>query len=87
MHSVREGVKAILLRNAELHTKIFHQLNITQNTLSASYYKPNKNKGTKGVLYDLRQFLIPESPLKVIKNAFYFTSKDLFILKIFKFFS
>ena len=85
MHSVREGVKAILLRNAELHTKIFHQLNITQNTLSASYYKPNKNKGTKGIL--LRQFLIPESPLKMMKNAFYFTLKDLFILKIFKFFS
>ena len=28
-----------------------------------------------------------ESPLKMIKNAFYFVLKDLFVLKIFKFFS
>ena len=31
--------------------------------------------------------LAHESPLKVIKNAFYFTSKALFVLKIFKFLS
>ena len=35
----------------------------------------------------LRQFLANESPLKMIKNAFYFTSKALFVLKIFKFLS
>ena len=35
----------------------------------------------------LRQFLVTESPLKMMKNAFYFTSKALFILKIFKFLS
>ena len=28
-----------------------------------------------------------ESPLKMMKNAFYFTSKALFVLKIFKFLS
>ena len=28
-----------------------------------------------------------ESPLKLMKNAFYFTSKALFVLKIFKFLS
>ena len=28
-----------------------------------------------------------KSPLKMMKNAFYFTSKALFVLKIFKFFS
>ena len=38
-------------------------------------------------LSDLRQFLAIESPLKMIKNAFYFTSKALFGLKIFKFLS
>ena len=27
-----------------------------------------------------------ESPLKIMKNAFHFTSKALFVLKIFKFF-
>ena len=32
----------------------------------------------------LRQFLAAESPLKLMKNAFYFTSKALFVLKIFK---
>ena len=35
----------------------------------------------------MRQFLIPESPLKMMKNAFYFTLKALFVLKIFKFLS
>ena len=41
----------------------------------------------KGALYGLRQFLITESPLKMMKNAFYFTLKALFVLKIFKFLS
>ena len=35
----------------------------------------------------LRQLLGIESPLKMIKNAFYFTSKALFVLKIYKFLS
>ena len=35
----------------------------------------------------LRQFLATESPLKKLKNAFYFISKALFVLKIFKFLS
>ena len=41
----------------------------------------------KGALSGLRQFLAIESPLKMMKNAFYFTSKALFVLKIFKFLS
>ena len=41
----------------------------------------------KGALSGLRQFLATESPLKMMKNAFNFTSKALFILKIFKFLS
>ena len=42
----------------------------------------------KGALQGLRQFLITENPLKMIlKNAFYFTLKALFVLKIFKFLS
>ena len=36
----------------------------------------------KGQLSGLRQFLAIESPLKMIKNAFYFTFKALFVLKI-----
>ena len=38
-------------------------------------------------LSGLRQFLAFESPLKVMKNAFNFTLKALFVLKIFKFLS
>ena len=41
----------------------------------------------KGTLSGLRQFLAIERTLKMMKNAFYFTSKALFILKIFKFLS
>ena len=41
----------------------------------------------KGALSGLRQFLATESPLKMMKNAFYFTLKALFVLKIFKFLS
>ena len=33
----------------------------------------------------MRQFLTSESPLKMMKKDFYFTSKALFVVKIFKF--
>ena len=39
-------------------------------------------KKIKGQLLGLRQFLVAESPLKMIKNAFYFMLKALFVLKI-----
>ena len=40
----------------------------------------------KGALEGLRQFLITESPLKMMKKkVFYFNLKALFVLKIFKF--
>ena len=39
----------------------------------------------KGTLSGLRQFMAIESPLKMMKNAFYFTSKSPFVLKIFTF--
>ena len=41
----------------------------------------------KGALSDLRQFLANEIPLKMMKNAFYFTLKALFLPKIFEFLS
>ena len=41
----------------------------------------------KGALSGLRPFLAAESPLKMMKNAFYFTSKALFVLKILRVFS
>ena len=36
----------------------------------------------KGALSYLRQFLATESPLKMIKNAFYFTLKTLFCSQV-----
>ena len=38
----------------------------------------------KGALQGLKQFLITENPLKITKNAFYFTLKAFFVLNIFK---
>ena len=49
-----------------------------------SRMKKNQLVEFKCALSSLRQFFVTESPLK---NAFYFTSKDLFVLKIFKFLS
>ena len=37
-----------------------------------------------GAQSQIRQFLATETPLKMMKNAFYFTSKALFVLKICK---
>ena len=41
----------------------------------------------KGALSGLGQFLAFASPLKMMKNDFYFTLKARFVLKIFKFLS
>ena len=41
----------------------------------------------KDTLSGLRQFLAAKIPLKMIKNAFYFTSKAIFVLNIFTFLS
>ena len=38
----------------------------------------------KGAISVLRQLLATESPLKMMKNTFYFTSKALSVLKIFE---
>ena len=37
----------------------------------------------KGTFLGLRQFLTYKSPLKMMKNAFYFMIKDFFVLKTF----
>ena len=43
--------------------------------------------GVKGTLSGLRQFLATENLLRMIKIAFYFTLKALFVLKILEFLS
>ena len=47
----------------------------------------NGNFKVKGALSGLRQILATESPLKMMKNAFYFSSKALLVLEISKFLS
>ena len=41
----------------------------------------------KGAISGLRKFLTTESHFKMMKNAFCFTSKALFVLKVFMFLS
>ena len=61
---------------------------IHKNVANKIRSSSNKTKGFfKGTLSGLRQFLAAETPLKVMKNALYFTSKALSILKIFNFLS
>ena len=50
-------------------------------------YRKCRSKSIKGALSGLRQFLATERPLRKMKNAFYFTSNVLFVLKLFKLFS
>ena len=47
----------------------------------------NRDTPMKGSLSGLGHFLTIEDSLKMVKNAFYVTSKLLFALKIFKFLS
>ena len=71
-----------------------HRLNIIEkrNVLASlhffhfHYLKSILNDDSfKGVLLCLRQCLATESPLKMMKDVFYFTSKAPFVLKIFSF--
>ena len=62
-------------------------LNGTVQTHANKYENidPEFARKVKGAPSGLGQFLATESPLKIMKNAFYFTLKALFVLKIFKF--
>ena len=64
---------------------------LTQHPSKSSENKNNSygvtSGGFKGALSGLRQFLATENTLKMMKNAFYFTSKARLVLKIFKFLS
>ena len=50
-------------------------------------YVCGDSRRIKGVLSGQTQFLATERPLKNMKNAFYFTSKALSVLKLLKFLS
>ena len=70
---------------ASYHSDIcFHQfwwLKLWWN-LRFDVYNLSLNRMIKGALSDLRHFLATESPLKMMKNAFYLTLKALFTPKI-----
>ena len=56
-------------------------------SVNASQEKQQKSllNQLKDLLSGLRQFLATESPLRMVKNAFYLTLKALFVIKIFTF--
>ena len=76
--------------NATYYGKTCRHLNIRVgehsgvSPLTGKESKAKTATAVKGAFSGLRQFLATESPLKMMKNAFYFNSKALFVLKIFK---
>ena len=73
-HKITSGLLAIL---GDLNLPIIPQYN--RLTFNVGAYVL-----LKGTLSGLRQFFAAKSPLEMMKNTFYFTSKALFVLKIFK---
>ena len=81
----------------EFENDLFSQLSFycSIERLKTTPYHPQTNDPTehmnqtillmlKGTLSGLRRFLATESLLKMVRNAFYFTLKALFVLQIFK---
>ena len=73
----------------ELHFKYCIKTKVNKNyrmTIAEYIHKSIKEMiSVKGALSGLKQFLSNENPLKMMKNAFYFILKALFVLKIFEF--
>ena len=61
--------------------------NICNKNCNAKMYWENIQTTLKFTISGLRQFLAAGSPLKIMKNAFYFTLKTSLVLKIFEFLS
>ena len=81
---IEKNFAETLNKDAPKKTKIFpgnHKPHINK-TLKKAIMKRSQ---LKGALSSLRRFLATESPLKMMKNAFCFTLKALFVLKMFKF--
>ena len=55
------------------------------SNINTLLFKTSNDELATGALPGLRQFLATESPLKIMKNVFYSTSKALFVLKILNF--
>ena len=77
------------------YKKVTKYVKNTKTTITYIYHKyiPQNPKSLNNFLkllkmhsrLDLRHFLAPKSPLKIMKNAFYITLKALSILRISKF--
>ena len=78
---------AYYLSNFQIFSKTNSFLKNVSNALDSKKGKLVNYIFEESALSALRQFLTTESPLKMIKNASYFTSKTLFVLKIFMFLS
>ena len=85
----------VALPDLEISIAVLHTLlSLNWNFTLAFFFKVG-SFGTRNVLdvkhlealSGLIQFLATESPLKIMKNAFYFFTKALFVLKVFKFLS
>ena len=73
--------KKNMLKNVKvLLQKYFY--NFSFNALRPTFFNILKRRTLRS-----EQFLATESPLKTMGNAFYFTEKAVFVLKIFKFLS
>ena len=82
------GTLKILCKNLSFSKSFkWHLWNYEDYLWSKFQLKLKLFTGVKGALSGLREFLLTENPLKRMKNAFYFISKALFFLKIFKLFS
>ena len=79
-----------VLENGSFYWKVrkWHTRQIIINLVVSKIYFPPLYYRIifKGALSGLRQFLATEISLKMVKNAFYFTLKALFVHEIFKFF-
>ena len=88
--SQRNNIIDLSLDNGQKYTKYNMYLSIMMVIWikqHLSNFRSSIHEKVKGALSALRQFLAVESPLKLMKKAFYFTSNALFVLKIFKFLS
>ena len=70
-----------------ISTKVYSYSGLLSTRKSSALLNKKIKFSIKGALSGLRQFLAIENPLKMMKKAFYFTSKPLSALKIFKFLS
>ena len=84
---VDEDTEIVTFDVISLYTSIPHEFDLEVLDYFLTAHQDDLHPRFKGALSGLRQFLATESPLKMMKNVFYFISKALFVLKIFKFLS